>query len=48
MVNVASIFRESLADPTLLSLERYRFLLLAALVALDQSSQTDSVVYNRR
>jgi len=48
MINVASIFRESLADTTLLSLERFRFLLLAALIALDQSSQTDSVVYNRR
>jgi HEAT repeat protein len=48
MISVASIFRESLADATLLSLERYRFLLLAALIALDRPSQSNSVVYNRR
>ena len=48
MISVASILRESLSDATLLSLERFRFLLLAALIALDQPSQSDSVVYNRR
>jgi len=48
MISVASIFRESLTDATLLSLERFRYLLLAALIALDRPSQSDSVVYNRR
>jgi MFS family permease len=46
--NIASVLRESLADDTLLSLERYRFLLLATFIALDRTSQGGAVVYNRR
>ena len=47
-ISIAVILRESLADSRLLSLERYRFLLLATLIALDRPSQGSAVVYNRR
>jgi len=48
-VSITGVFRETLGDRRLMALQRYRYLLLASLIALDRPSQDgDAVVYNRR